>query len=127
MWVGIAKKFYVFRSFKKFNGKYGITSLHHAIMGQPLNGLVVDHQNGNPLDNRRKNLRIVTFRQNMQNQRKRREGKTSSQYVGVFWDKIKNKWRAQISIKNHSFHIGYYYLEEDAKNAYQNAIKTLLK
>jgi len=47
------------------NGK--TVTLHHAIMGIPENGLVIDHINGNGLDNRKCNLRIVTNRENCQN------------------------------------------------------------
>lgn len=46
----------------------GVTTyLHHVIMGPPRNGMMVDHINGNRLDNRRANLRWATARQNTQN------------------------------------------------------------
>lgn len=53
----------------------GTTFLHHCIMGYPLKGLEVDHINGDPLDNRRKNLRFVTRNDNMRNFPCHRDGK----------------------------------------------------
>lgn len=61
--------------------------LHREIMGLGMardrdDDLVVDHRNRDPLDNRRKNLRIVTRAQNNQN-RHRRSAPGSSQRRGV--------------------------------------------
>jgi hypothetical protein len=42
-------------------------TMHHAILGVPPKGLMIDHINGNGLDNRKCNLRIVTNRENCQN------------------------------------------------------------
>lgn len=39
----------------------GAVSMHHAIIGKPKPGFVVDHINRNPLDNTRENLRFVTY------------------------------------------------------------------
>jgi hypothetical protein len=60
-----------------FNGaKYARTSInrkeyrvHHLIVGFPPKGMHVDHINGNTLDNRRSNLRIVKASVNMQNKK----------------------------------------------------------
>jgi hypothetical protein len=38
--------------------------IHHILVGFPLKGKMVDHFNGNSLDNRRENLRVVTRSEN---------------------------------------------------------------
>jgi hypothetical protein len=53
--------------------------LHHAIMGIPEEGLMIDHINGNGLDNRRCNLRVVTNRENCQNKHWRKGSPISTQ------------------------------------------------
>jgi hypothetical protein len=55
--------------------------MHRMIMNPPP-GMVVDHINGNGLDNRRCNLRIVPPAVNAQNRRKRAGGK--SRFIGVY-------------------------------------------
>ncbi len=42
--------------------------MHRVIMGEPL-GMVVDHKNGNGLDNRRCNLEITTIKENARRQK----------------------------------------------------------
>jgi hypothetical protein len=53
-------------------GNWGNTSvlMHHNVVGKPGRGFVVDHINGNGLDNRRCNLRIVSHGENLRNQKK---------------------------------------------------------
>ena len=58
--------------------------LHHYIMGKPREGYVWDHRNHDKLDNRRSNLREVTYAQNAQNSKKKEN--TSSKYLGVCKD-----------------------------------------
>ncbi len=55
---------------------------------------IVDHINGNGLDNQKANLRPVTKAQNNANKRKR--GGTSSQYIGVCWRQSNQRWIAQL-------------------------------
>jgi hypothetical protein len=56
---------------------------------------LIDHIDGNGLDNRKVNLRLANSRQNIQNSTKAR--KSNSQYKGVFWDKEKQKWGSHIT------------------------------
>lgn len=49
----------------------GRVFLHHMIVGMPPDGMVIDHRNGNGLDNRRGNLRVCSHSRNGQNQKPR--------------------------------------------------------
>jgi len=82
---------------------------------------LVDHKNGNTLDNTRNNLRDVTPSQNARN--KRPCG--VSKYMGVTLRKSKNgnKWRASIVIDKKRIHIGVYENELDAARAYDEGAK----
>lgn len=53
-------------------GRKVALALHREITGCPA-GLVVDHINGDTLDNRRSNLRVVTKRENCLNQARHRQ------------------------------------------------------
>lgn len=59
-------------------------------------GMHVDHINGDPLDNRRENLRMATPMQNAANAHPRAGG--SSKYKGVHFDKRRCKWRAELNL-----------------------------
>ena len=58
--------------------------MHREIMKCP-DHLIVDHINHDTLDNRKSNLRIVTYEQNGQNKIKR--ANTSSKFIGVSFKK----------------------------------------
>jgi hypothetical protein len=66
--------------------------LVHHIM-PPREGLVVDHINGDPWDNRRANLRYCTHEQNMRN-RKKHGGSCKAPYKGVA--RVGRRFRAAI-------------------------------
>jgi hypothetical protein len=90
-------------------------SMHRLIMCPPT-GLVVDHINHDCLDNRKCNLRICSPAENSRNRRP--NGKGSSKYKGVTWDKEKKKWKAQINYNGQHIFLGLYDYQEDAALAY---------
>lgn len=73
--------------------------MHRLIMGEP-DGKSVDHINRNPLDNRRRNLRVVGQRKNIANAGE--FSHNTSGYRGV--TKFRNGWRAQTKYRNNGFH-----------------------
>jgi hypothetical protein len=77
--------------------------LHRFILGEPPNGLEIDHINRNRADNRKDNLRFATRAQNIANTPKAK-GK-SSKYKGVTWLKDKNLWCAKIFSEGKNFYI----------------------
>lgn len=71
----------------------------------------IDHVNGNPLDNRRCNLREATRHQNCWNRKRRRDN--SSGTTGVI-KTANNKWRASIMANGVNHHLGTFERKEDA-------------
>lgn len=92
--------------------------IHRFIMDCP-NDLVVDHINGNKLDNRKSNLRICTQEQNHLNHKN--YATNNSGYPGVGWYKKANKWRARIQIQGNEIHLGLFESLDDAIQARQQA------
>ncbi len=95
----------------------------HTFIMEPLDGLEVDHRDGNGLNCRRGNLRASTHQQNMQNMR--RHGEQSSVFKGVSWFKRDSLWRAYIVNDAKQYHLGYHESEIDAALAYNAAAKDL--
>jgi hypothetical protein len=111
-------KFYAIRG-KRIDKNNVIKSrLHREIMEAP-KGLLVDHRNGNGLDNRRSNLRIATHGENIQNRRKKRSA--TSRYIGVSFEDRSGKWRARVMYKGKRVWLGRFDSEIDAGKAYDAA------
>ena len=85
---------------------------HWVIFPEKESGVVVDHINGNRLDNRMENLRLVNRAQN--NMNKGLGSNNTSGHTGVAWDKSKRKWGAKIQIGGKTKYLGRY---TDIENA----------
>lgn len=78
---------------------------------------LIDHIDGNGLNNKMSNLRELTNAQNIQATLKLPKHNTSG-FRGVIYHK--GKWRAGISINNRRVEIGYFDSPEEAHLAYLN-------
>lgn len=110
VWVRPGGSVYVKRSATKANPHQ---LLHRAVM-KPEAGLVVDHINGDTLDNRRANLRAVAHRTNSHNI-VGQGGKASHGIIGVTWNKT--RWQAQIRVDGRLQHLGVFDDFEAAREA----------
>ena len=94
--------------------------LHRFIVSAPSN-MLVDHINGNPLDNRKSNLRLVSNQQNLFNTHNK--GRGNNQRKGVSFRKDRGKWRAYITLNGKQKTLGLFNSEEEAIMARQVAEK----
>lgn len=102
----------------RINGKNNY--LHRYLMDAVGRSVHVDHINGNTLDNRRSNLRIVTPQQNNHNRHKL-DKRNISGYRGVFWSTRAGKWLAKIQVGGKQIHCGHFDDVHEAGKAVKEA------
>lgn len=92
--------------------------MHSVLTGWPL----VDHRDGNGLNNQRQNLRPATKSQNLQNSRI--HGRNTSGYRGVSHDSDRAvAWHAYISIAGKRVSLGRYPTAIEAAHVYDAAAR----
>jgi hypothetical protein len=117
---------YAGRSIKEIpNIRKAQTILMHSVIFKKHNEnidnkYVIDHIDGDTLNNQKCNLRLATRQQNQFNQRKT-SNKKSSKYKGVSWFQREQKWCARIVCSNIKYGLGYYDDEIEAALAYNRA------
>ena len=126
-----SKPGYASRAFRS-NGKIIHIKMHREIIAAP-NGLMVDHKDGNGLNNQKNNIRICTSSENQKN----KKASGASKYLGVGIHISKSKayrkktndikeyisigWVAHIKVKDKYIHLGRFQDEVEAAKSYNNA------
>jgi hypothetical protein len=97
------------------NGVKRRIAMQRELLGNPMG--IIDHANGNRLDNRRENLRICTAAQNAWNCRAVRGKRIKGVQMSG------DRWRARIRIDGHLTHLGSFATEWEAALAYDRAAR----
>ena len=100
---------------------YGMILMHRLIMNTP-KGKVVDHINGNKLDNRKSNLRNCTHAENMQN---RFKANSKSGFRNVYWHARLSKWVVLVKKDKKMHYFGSFINKEEAIQAARSARTSL--
>lgn len=126
---GLVSRF-VWHLRKSKKHRYAYTSVNskpvymHKLLLKRRGFKLVDHKDGDGLNNRRANLRPCTYAQNQFNQRKHRG---LSQYKGVYRLKSSGKWVARIGFDYKDIYLGTFTIEKEAARAYDQKARELFK
>jgi hypothetical protein len=114
--------------YRRIGLMYAVYPAHHLAWAihhgeEVAKGIEIDHINHNPSDNRIKNLRLATRRENSRNRRGAKN--KTSKYKGVSYAPRSDRWLAHIRINGKSTHLGSFETEELAHAAYCETAKKL--
>lgn len=106
----------------RFRFKFRIVRYHVIVYlltkGEIPDNMVIDHIDGNVLNNTPNNLRLVSNRQNQQNHKKHRDGKLP----GATYRKKSNRWCSRAVVSGKIVNLGCFATELEAHQAYLNYI-----
>jgi hypothetical protein len=110
--------------FQKLKDK--MFSVHRLVaeyfVDKPEGKNTVNHKDLNILNNNASNLEWISQRENSHHYTLTR--KRTSRYIGVCFDKNRNKWKARIKINDKTINLGRFDSELEAYNKYSNYAKT---
>lgn len=121
-WNSPGYKPYVMKYHRSGYLSYGEKALHGFLLDSS-KGIMIDHINGDTLDNRKSNLRVADSSGNKANSKK--QVGTSSIYKGVSFAKRSKLWYASIKFDGRSRNLGYFKDEIEAAKAYDRAAREL--
>ncbi len=111
--------FYAARHIKEPGQKRVTIFMHILLTGGQRAGKVVDHKDGNGLNNTDDNIRVCSYSQNQTNSPDRKLG--AAGFRGVTIGKGKKKYIAQIRKEGKKVNLGSFYTAEEASDAYNKA------
>ena len=114
-----SKTYYAYTSFK--NNKTPI-AMHRFILNAPKDK-IVDHKDGNGLNNQTSNIRLCTHSQNKMNIPNYKNN--TSGFRGVVWDKRRNEWLARIKLMGKHINLGRFDSKEEAIKCRRKKAKEL--
>ncbi len=97
--------------------RHGNGAYLHRLITNALPNQLVDHIDGDPLNNELSNLRICSHAENMRNRKKHANNRSGIK--GVYLER--NRWRAQITAHGKRHYLGSYESLEEAQAAYDGA------
>lgn len=103
----------------KVGGKRKHIWMHREVI-TTTNGKIVDHSDGNGLNNQKQNLRECTIAQNSRNARTR---SNKSGYKGVYLNTKVMRWHVQITVEKKRVCVGMFGTKEEAARAYNEAAR----
>ena len=102
------------QTFVTKNGKGTSAYIHQIILAADA-GSLVDHVDGNGLNNRRCNLRFASLSENQHNRYVNTNSRSGVK--GVYWERRNRKWRAIFRAHGRKICVGYFQTITDAKAA----------
>jgi hypothetical protein len=115
-WCPATNSFYAYRNLSLGNRRQHRIGMHREILGlMPGDGIIGEHENCVTLDCRRKNLRVATHAQNMQNMRLVR--RNTSGFKGVYRCEDGRHWWAGFTFNGTMIRVGRFSSSEAADKA----------